>query len=77
MGAKAPQRISFELYANACPKTCANFLHLCKGDKGNTPSGVPLHYKGSKFHRVIKNFMLQVQTLAGISSSSGLVRTLL
>lgn len=60
MGDKEPQRVSFELYANACPKTCANFLHLCKGDKGKTPDGVPLHYKGSKFHRVIKNFMLQV-----------------
>lgn len=61
MGDKEPQRISFELYANTCPKTCANFLHLCKGDKGKTPDGVPLHYKGSKFHRVIKNFMLQVR----------------
>ncbi|CAM9514395.1 unnamed protein product, partial [Hapterophycus canaliculatus] len=59
VGDKEPQRISFELFANTCPKTCANFLHLCKGDKGNTPDGVPLHYKGSKFHRVIKNFMLQ------------------
>ena len=60
VGDKEPQRVSFELYANTCPKTSANFLHLCKGDKGNTPDGVPLHYKGSKFHRVIKNFMLQV-----------------
>eukprot|EP00752_Nemacystus_decipiens_P018415 g16514.t1 len=59
VGDKEPQRIFFELYANTCPKTCANFLHLCKGDKGETPDGVPLHYKGSKFHRVIKNFMLQ------------------
>lgn len=59
VGDKEPRRISFELYANACPKTSANFLHLCKGDKGKTPDGVPLHYKGSKFHRVIKNFMLQ------------------
>ncbi|CAN0042842.1 unnamed protein product [Ectocarpus sp. 6 AP-2014] len=59
VGDKEPQRISFELYANTCPKTSANFLHLCKGDKGTTPDGVPLHYKGSKFHRVIKNFMLQ------------------
>lgn len=60
VGSKEPQRITMELFANTCPKTCANFLHLCKGDKGNTPSGIPLHYKGSIFHRVIKNFMLQV-----------------
>lgn len=60
IGDKDPQRITFELNANVCPKTCANFLHLCKGDKGTTPEGIPLHYKGSKFHRVIEDFMLQV-----------------
>lgn len=27
---------------------------LCTGEKGNTSSGKPLHYKGSNFHRVIK-----------------------
>lgn len=59
VGEKDAQRITFELFANVCPKTCANFLHLCKGDKGDTPEGIPLHYKGSKFHRVIKDFMLQ------------------
>lgn len=63
VGDKEPQRITFELYADVCPKTCANFLHLCKGDKGNTPEGIPMHYKGSKFHRVIKDFMLQVRRL--------------
>ncbi|CAM9262779.1 unnamed protein product, partial [Ascophyllum nodosum] len=59
VGEKDPQRIAFELFANVCPKTSANFLHLCKGDKGKTPEGIPLHFKGSRFHRVIKDFMLQ------------------
>merc|ERR1712127_286288 len=31
----------------------------CTGDKGTGASGKPLHFKGSKFHRVINNFMLQ------------------
>merc|ERR1712087_447246 len=31
---------------------------LCKGDT-KSPSGVQLAYKGSKFHRVIPNFMIQ------------------
>merc|ERR1712147_342781 len=32
---------------------------LCKGDKGMGKQGKPLHYEGSKFHRVIPNFMIQ------------------
>ena len=52
-------RIVMGLYGNVAPRTCANFKHLCLGDKGTTGAGVPLHYKGSTFHRVIPNFMCQ------------------
>merc|ERR1712150_39543 len=54
-----PKRITIGLFGDDVPKTVANFVGLCKGDKGKTKGGIDLSFKGSKFHRIIPNFMIQ------------------
>lgn len=46
-------RIIIELFNNIVPKTAENFRCLCTGEKGIGTLGVPLHFKGSRFHRGI------------------------
>uniref|UniRef100_A0A915NIT5 peptidylprolyl isomerase n=1 Tax=Meloidogyne floridensis TaxID=298350 RepID=A0A915NIT5_9BILA len=53
-------RVVMELFDDLVPRTTKNFLMLCTGQAGlGKVTEKPLHYKGSLFHRVIKNFMVQ------------------
>ncbi|EGB11500.1 hypothetical protein AURANDRAFT_21288 [Aureococcus anophagefferens] len=52
-------RIVVELRADVCPLTCENFRALCTGEKGTGRNRKALHYKGSRIHRVVPNFMVQ------------------
>lgn len=51
---EASGRVEIELFADVVPRTAENFRCLCTGEKGKR-----LHFKGSKFHRIIPGFMAQ------------------
>lgn len=59
IGEEDAGRIVMGLFGDDVPKTAENFRCLCTGEKGEGKSGKPLHFKGSTFHRVIPQFMLQ------------------
>jgi len=58
VGGEAKGRITIGLFGKTCPKTAANFKALAEGSHKDA-DGTVLTYKGSKFHRVIKDFMIQ------------------
>jgi peptidylprolyl isomerase len=56
---RALGRVEMELFSDVAPKCAENFRALCTGERGMGTSGKPLHFKGSRFHRIIPGFMCQ------------------
>lgn len=73
IGGEDSGRIVFEVYRDVVPKTADNFLKLCEGNSGFAKSkpDVPLSYKGSIFHRVIKSFMCQFGDFTNFDGTGG------
>ena len=57
IGGEAAGRIRLGLFGEVTPVTVANFVGLVRG--GSERNGRPLHYKGSRMHRIMPGFMLQ------------------
>ncbi|CAC5411415.1 PPIB [Mytilus coruscus] len=57
IGGEKAGRIVIGLFGKTVPKTVKNFKTLAEGTEER--DGKKLTYKGSKFHRVIKDFMIQ------------------
>lgn len=52
-------RIMMKLRSDVVPRTAENFRSLCTGERGIGTLGKPLHFKGTRFHRAVPQFMIQ------------------
>ncbi|XP_071864093.1 cyclophilin 40 [Bombus fervidus] len=64
-------RIVIELFKDVVPRTAENFRALCTGEKGIGINGKRLHYKGSIFHKVLSQFMVQGGDIINFNGTSG------
>ncbi|CAL4101494.1 unnamed protein product, partial [Meganyctiphanes norvegica] len=66
------QNVRFDLLNNTCLRICMNFDLLLAGEAGiGKTTQKQLHYRGVKFHRVIKDFMIQTGDFSAGNGTGG------
>ncbi|KAI4229222.1 MAG: hypothetical protein L6R36_001071 [Xanthoria steineri] len=61
-------RITIELFSDKTPKTAENFRAICT----HPTSAQPLTYQGSRFHRIIDEFMIQGGDITAGNGTGGM-----
>lgn len=64
-------RIVIELFKDKVPLTAENFRALCTGEKGLGRNNKPLHYKGTFFHKLVRQLMVQGGDIVNFDGTSG------
>ena len=64
------QKVVIELFTEFAPKTCDNFLKICKGETSNA-GGEKLTYVGTEFHRIVKSMYIQGGDLTKLGVKKG------
>ena len=59
--------LTFSLYNDECPRTVENFMAICSGENKKK-----LSYKGSPFHRIVTDFMVQGGDITHGSGEGGM-----
>ncbi|XP_017478575.1 PREDICTED: peptidyl-prolyl cis-trans isomerase D isoform X1 [Rhagoletis zephyria] len=64
-------RMVIELRKDVVPKSAENFRALCTGEKGNGQLGKQLHYKGVRFHKIVRVYVAQSGDVVNNDGTSG------
>ena len=67
-----PERtVVIQLFPETCPRTCENFVQLCSSSMKTSKSNPHPSYRGTEFHRIVDNFMVQGGDFEKFDGSGG------